>query len=462
MPTNLVKTAADERRWSKAKSIAAQSGRGDNYAYIVGIYKKMTRRNPRPDDTLIFSILNEVKQDLQRAIRIGRDNSQEEALLRYLHAHLPQLMEYIAEQWSIHEGTAGSVSSEPAQVVRPPFEVQARQIDSYDEFDRLYQEAWEMVKKYSGQAGAQTGLERMALLSDLYPEWEDQLMESEGYKAEAMEPSIDFSAVDRGKAPSEPGWEKHFEEGEYLYNFFKEKEIPEITFTKTDSTGTDHMIPNEVVVEHIALTYGKERASIEDTLRKIDYGNGDVNHFLDHLAGAIAEKYVAFAPPAGSLAAVGEPDPTSEGFTVGTVEVTDPKPRAQWINIDWTRDTPHGEWKTNYAWHKREKRWARGKVAPRHVIEEAKRLSEVFANRPPELPKAGTGFGEVGLLSDKYGWVVVADSEDSEWMNILHLVKGENKPREYGYNKAQKRWARRTIPPGDLREEIKKAGWEVK
>ena len=354
---------------AKPRASQRKVGAGDNYAYIVGIYKKMTRRNPRPDDTLIFSVLNEVKQDLQRAIRIGRDNSQEEALLGYLHAHLPQLMEYIAEQWSIHEGTAGSVSSEP-------------------------------------------------------------------------------------------GWEKHFEEGEYLYNFFKEKEIPEVTFTKTDSTGTDHMIPNEVVVEHIALTYGEDRASIENTLRKIDYGNGDVNHFLDHLAGAIAEKYVAFAPPTDS----GDDDEWHFDWfgNNSTVEVTDPKPRAQWINIDWTRDTPHGEWKINYAWHKREKRWARGKVAPAHVIREAKRLSEVFAKRPPEEPKAGTGFGEVGLLSDKYGWVVVADPEDSEWMNILHLMKGEKKPREYGYNKAQKRWARRTVPPGDLREEIRKAGWEVK
>ena len=47
-PTNLVKTAADERRWSKAKRIAAQSGRPDNYAYIVGIYKCMNAQETKP------------------------------------------------------------------------------------------------------------------------------------------------------------------------------------------------------------------------------------------------------------------------------------------------------------------------------------------------------------------------------------------------------------------------------
>ena len=47
-PTNLVKTAADERRWSKAKRIAAQSGRPDNYAYIVGIYKRMNAQETKP------------------------------------------------------------------------------------------------------------------------------------------------------------------------------------------------------------------------------------------------------------------------------------------------------------------------------------------------------------------------------------------------------------------------------
>lgn len=38
MPT---KTKRDEEKWEKAKEIAAEAGKKDNYAYIMGIYKKM-------------------------------------------------------------------------------------------------------------------------------------------------------------------------------------------------------------------------------------------------------------------------------------------------------------------------------------------------------------------------------------------------------------------------------------
>lgn len=41
MPTNVVKTQADEEKWQKAKAIAAAKGEGENYAYIMGIYKRM-------------------------------------------------------------------------------------------------------------------------------------------------------------------------------------------------------------------------------------------------------------------------------------------------------------------------------------------------------------------------------------------------------------------------------------
>lgn len=38
MPT---KTKRDEEKWDKAKEIAAEAGKKDDYAYIMGIYKKM-------------------------------------------------------------------------------------------------------------------------------------------------------------------------------------------------------------------------------------------------------------------------------------------------------------------------------------------------------------------------------------------------------------------------------------
>lgn len=42
MPTNVVKTKKDEKHWSKAKAIAAKSGHSKDWAYIMGIYQKMS------------------------------------------------------------------------------------------------------------------------------------------------------------------------------------------------------------------------------------------------------------------------------------------------------------------------------------------------------------------------------------------------------------------------------------
>lgn len=77
----------------------------------------------------------------------------------------------------------------------------------------------------------------------------------------------------------------------FLRNFFAEKEIPEATWTIEDKGGTPHEIPNVVVVEHIAICGRNEAKQIEGVLRRIDFLNGDVNHFLKHLAGAIVNQY---------------------------------------------------------------------------------------------------------------------------------------------------------------------------
>ncbi len=44
MPTNVVKTKRDERLWSRAKARASSEGKSGNYAYIMGIYKRMKAR----------------------------------------------------------------------------------------------------------------------------------------------------------------------------------------------------------------------------------------------------------------------------------------------------------------------------------------------------------------------------------------------------------------------------------
>jgi hypothetical protein len=73
----------------------------------------------------------------------------------------------------------------------------------------------------------------------------------------------------------------------YLRNFFAEKDIAEIQWSLTSKDGTAHFIGNVVVVEHIALCSTEEATQIGNVLRKIDFANGNVNHFFQHLAGAL-------------------------------------------------------------------------------------------------------------------------------------------------------------------------------
>lgn len=75
---------------------------------------------------------------------------------------------------------------------------------------------------------------------------------------------------------------------EYLQRFFEEKDIPEKTFEVEGPDWGMNSIPNAVVVEHISRARGEELEAIENILRKIDFHNGDVNHFFEHLAKAIA------------------------------------------------------------------------------------------------------------------------------------------------------------------------------
>ena len=82
-----------------------------------------------------------------------------------------------------------------------------------------------------------------------------------------------------------------FKKNSYLYRLFKEKDLKPTTYHIVDSTGLEHSIPTQVVVEAIASTSGEERVSIEDTIRKIDFSNGDLHHFLRHLSAGLAEQY---------------------------------------------------------------------------------------------------------------------------------------------------------------------------
>lgn len=106
------------------------------------------------------------------------------------------------------------------------------------------------------------------------------------------------------RAAGDSDWAAMFPRGSYLNLFFSEKEIPSKVFSVQDSSGMSHQIPNGVVVEAISQTSGAERKKIEDTIRKIDFHNGDVNHFFEHLAKALAEQYAGNLRFAGDAATI--------------------------------------------------------------------------------------------------------------------------------------------------------------
>ena len=74
----------------------------------------------------------------------------------------------------------------------------------------------------------------------------------------------------------------------FLRDFFSEKDIPETWFEVEGPEWGLNMIPNTVVVEHMTQMGIEEARAVESILRKIDFANGNVNHFLAHLAKALA------------------------------------------------------------------------------------------------------------------------------------------------------------------------------
>jgi hypothetical protein len=75
---------------------------------------------------------------------------------------------------------------------------------------------------------------------------------------------------------------------DFITTFFNEKQLDERTYEVPGPGGTLNMIDSDVVIDHIKLTRGEERKQIEGILRRIDFMNGDVHHFLRHLAQALA------------------------------------------------------------------------------------------------------------------------------------------------------------------------------
>ena len=78
---------------------------------------------------------------------------------------------------------------------------------------------------------------------------------------------------------------------DFLSTFFAEKDLAERTYEVEAADGTLNLVPTSSVIERILTTRGQERRQIETILRTLDIRNGDVHHFLQHLAQAMAVSF---------------------------------------------------------------------------------------------------------------------------------------------------------------------------
>jgi len=77
----------------------------------------------------------------------------------------------------------------------------------------------------------------------------------------------------------------------WFETFLEEKDIPFASWEIEAADGTVHFIDNEVVIEAIKGAPANEKAGIKDVLVKIDFANGDVNHFFHHLAKGLVANF---------------------------------------------------------------------------------------------------------------------------------------------------------------------------
>jgi len=77
----------------------------------------------------------------------------------------------------------------------------------------------------------------------------------------------------------------------WFETFLAEKALPIKSWEIEDASGTVHFIDSEVVIEAIKGAPANEQAQIKDTIVKIDFANGDVNHFFGHLAKGLVANF---------------------------------------------------------------------------------------------------------------------------------------------------------------------------
>lgn len=77
----------------------------------------------------------------------------------------------------------------------------------------------------------------------------------------------------------------------WFKNFLAEKNLPFVEWEIEADDGMMHFISNEIVIEHIKSASRAEKTQIRSIITKIDFHNGDINHFLNHLAKGIVSQY---------------------------------------------------------------------------------------------------------------------------------------------------------------------------
>jgi len=74
----------------------------------------------------------------------------------------------------------------------------------------------------------------------------------------------------------------------YFEDFFSEKNLAEKIYDVNSANGTPNVIPTSAVIAAIKSTQGNESKAIANTLRQIDFYNGDVHHYLEYIAQGLA------------------------------------------------------------------------------------------------------------------------------------------------------------------------------
>jgi len=78
---------------------------------------------------------------------------------------------------------------------------------------------------------------------------------------------------------------------QWFETFLAEKELPIASWEIQDASGMVHFIDSEVVIEAIKGFSASEQDQVKAIIVKIDFINGEVNHFFGHLAKGLVANF---------------------------------------------------------------------------------------------------------------------------------------------------------------------------